>query len=122
MSKQFSDALRSIAYFQSLDGAAFSKMAQYCMIREYAAQELIIGHNDETFDVLFLLQGLARVNIYSTDGQRVSFRDVAAGSIFGELSALDGRPRSASVECIEPCVAAVMRRSHFLGAIANHPA
>jgi CRP/FNR family cyclic AMP-dependent transcriptional regulator len=121
MSKQYTDALRSIAYFKTLDAAAFTDIARHCMVREYAADEVIIGHKDETFDVMFLLEGLARVSIYSADGQRVSFRDIAAGAIFGELSAIDGQPRSASVECIEPCVAAVMRQPHFLSAIANHP-
>jgi CRP/FNR family transcriptional regulator, cyclic AMP receptor protein len=121
MSKQYSDALRSIAYFKLLDETAFTDIARHCMVREYAADEVIIGHKDQTFDVMFLLEGLARVSIYSADGQHVSFRDIAAGAIFGELSAIDGQPRSASVECIEPCIAAVMRQPHFLAAIANHP-
>lgn len=121
MAKHSKDALRAIAYFRSLDDAAFTEIAQQCAIREYTGQELIIGHNDETFDVLFLLEGQARVSLYSADGQRVSFRDIAAGTIFGELSAIDGHPRSASVEAVEPCVAAVMRRPQFLAAIANHP-
>lgn len=121
MAKHSSDALKSIAFFRTLDEEAFAGIAPHCTIREYAAQELIIGHTDETFDVMFLLQGLARVSIYSTDGQRVSFRDLASGTIFGELAAIDGQPRSASVECIEPCIAAVMRRPQFLAAIATQP-
>lgn len=121
MSKQYLDALRSIAFFRSLDADAFAEIVKHCTIREYVAQELIMGHTDLTFDVLFLLQGQARVSIYSADGQRVGFRDIAAGTIVGELSALDSQPRSASVECMEPCVAAVMRQPHFHAAIANHP-
>jgi CRP-like cAMP-binding protein len=121
MSKQYSDALRSFAYFKSLDDGAFADIMKHCAIREYGAQELIMGHTDLTFDVLFLLQGQARVSIYSADGQRVGFRDINAGTIIGELSALDSQPRSASVECIEHCVAAVMRQPHFHAAIANHP-
>lgn len=115
------DALRSVPYFSSLDAAAFADITRHCAIREYAAQELIMGHTDETFDVMFLLQGLARVSLYSADGQRVGFRDIAAGTIFGELSAIDGQPRSASVESVEPCVAAVMRQPQFLAAVAHHP-
>jgi CRP/FNR family transcriptional regulator, cyclic AMP receptor protein len=115
------DALRSVPYFSSLDATAFADITRHCAIREYAAQELMMGHTDETRDVLFLLQGLARVSLYSADGQRVGFRDIAAGTIVGELSAIDGLPRSASVECVEPCVAAVMRQPHFLAAIAQHP-
>jgi CRP-like cAMP-binding protein len=121
MGKHSKDALRAVAYFRSLDDAAFAEIAQQCAIREYGAEELIIGHKDETADVLFLLEGLARVSLYSADGQRVGFRDIAAGTIFGELSAIDGQPRSASVETTVPCVAAVMRRPQFLAAMAKHP-
>ena len=121
MAKLSKDALREVAYFKSLDDAAFTELAQQCAIREYASHELILGHNDETFDVLFLLEGLARVSIYSADGQRVAFRDIAKGTIFGELSAIDAQPRSASVEAVENCVTAVMRRPQFLAAIAHHP-
>jgi CRP/FNR family cyclic AMP-dependent transcriptional regulator len=121
MSKQHLDALRAIPYFRSLDETAFAEIIKHCAVREYGAQELIMGHTDLTFDVLFLLEGKARVSIYSADGQRVGFRDIAAGTIVGELSALDGQPRSASVECIERCVAAVMRQPHFHAAIANNP-
>jgi CRP-like cAMP-binding protein len=121
MSKQHLDALRAIPYFKSLDETAFAEIIKHCTVREYGAQELIMGHTDLTFDVLFLLEGKARVSIYSADGQRVGFRDIAAGTIVGELSALDGQPRSASVECVERCVAAVMRQPHFHAAIANNP-
>lgn len=121
MSKQHLDALRSIPFFNSLDADAFAEIVKHCAIREYGAQELIMGHTDLTFDVLFLLEGQARVSIYSADGQRVGFRDVPAGTIVGELSAIDSQPRSASVECVERCVAAVMRQPHFHAAIANNP-
>jgi CRP-like cAMP-binding protein len=121
MTRLSMDALRSVPYFSSLDAAAFADITRHCAIREYAAQELIMGHTDETRDVLFLLQGLARVSLYSADGQRVGFRDISAGTIVGELSAIDGLPRSASVECVEPCVAAVMRQPQFLAAIGHHP-
>ncbi len=119
MSKHTLDSLRSIPYFSALDATAFAEVTRHCVIREYGPQELIIGHKDQTFDVLFLLDGLARVSLYSPDGQRVGFREVSAGAIFGELSAIDGQPRSATVECVEGCVAAVMRQPQFLAALAS---
>ncbi|MBI2718115.1 MAG: Crp/Fnr family transcriptional regulator [Rhizobiales bacterium] len=85
------------------------------------ALELIIAQHDESFDVWFLLKGLARVSIYSVDGQRVGFLDMGPGTIFGELSALDGQPRSASVEAVEPCAVAILPRQRFLEALASQP-
>src|SRR4051794_14670456 len=104
------DPLRSVEFFRALSEDAFAAVSRSCHRKAFAAQELIIGQEDRSFDVLFLLAGQARVNIYSLSGRRVSFRDIVQGAIFGEMSAIDGEPRSASVECVEACTAAIMPR------------
>jgi CRP/FNR family cyclic AMP-dependent transcriptional regulator len=116
------DPLRKVAFFSELDEAAFRSLSDTCHRRKFQARELLIGHKDQSFDVLFLLTGLARVSIYSPGGRQVSFRDIVPGAIFGELSAIDGEPRSASVECVEACTAAIMPRQAFLKALGEHPA
>ena len=116
------DPLRRVAFFSELDEAAFRSLSDACHRRKFNARELVIGHKDQSFDVLFLLEGLARVSIYSPGGRQVSFRDIAPGAIFGELSAIDGEARSASVECVEACTAAIMPRQAFLRALGEHPA
>ncbi|HEX6103711.1 MAG TPA: Crp/Fnr family transcriptional regulator [Alphaproteobacteria bacterium] len=114
-------SLRSISFFSDLDDAAFAAVGAACHTRRFPARQVMIGHKDRSFDVLFLLAGLARVSIYSPGGRQVSFRDIRPGAIFGELSAIDGQARSASVECVDPCTAAIMPRRAFLQALADHP-
>ncbi len=114
--------LRDIVFFRNLDDAGFAAVSTACRPRSFKARELIIGHQDESFDVLFLLSGLARVSIYAPTGRQVSFRDIHPGAIFGEMAAIDGRVRSASVECIEPCTAVIMPQKVFVQALAEHPA
>lgn len=115
------DVLRSISFFRELSEEVFTELSQQCRRKNYGVGELIIGHLDQSFDVLFLLTGSARVNLYSSVGQRVSFREIDEGAIFGELSALDGLPRSASVEAVSSCSVAVMPRNLFTQALRNHP-
>lgn len=115
-------ALKTLTFFDGLDEAAIGRLADLCRKHDYHAGEIMIGHQDESFDVLFLLSGRARVNLYSVDGMRVSFRDITKGAIFGELSAIDGEPRSASVECVDACSAAIMPRKAFNEALGSHPA
>lgn len=122
MSRPAADLLRPLPVFQALGEDALAEIGGHCLIRTYRAGELILGHTDQSFDVLFMVSGQARVSIYSADGQRVGFRDIVAGDIFGELSAIDGMPRSASVECLDDCTAVALARQHFLGALARHPA
>jgi CRP-like cAMP-binding protein len=115
------DLLRVVPFFAQLEAPAYSALSRRCHVRHFKARDLIIGHGDESFDVLFMLDGQARVNIYSSDGYRVSFREISRGAIFGELSAIDGAPRSASVESVEDCIVAIMRRQDFTDALAEHP-
>ena len=92
-----------------------------CGWHNFHAGNLIIGQHDMSRDVLFLVSGLARVNVYSVSGKRVSFRDVRPGAVIGELSAIDDRPRSADVEAIEDCRFFIMPQPVFAAAINDHP-
>ena len=121
MNHRAQELLRASPFFSPLDPAAFATLGKQCFMREFVAREVIINHRDESFDVLFLLTGSARVNIHSADGKQVSFRDIVPGAVFGELSAIDGQARSANVECMEPCVVAVLRQQDFQQALASHP-
>lgn len=43
----------------------------------------------------------------------MTFRDIHVGGIFGELAAIDGKPRSASVEATSRCTVAAMSPDLF---------
>ncbi|MEQ9814181.1 MAG: Crp/Fnr family transcriptional regulator [Azospirillaceae bacterium] len=66
-------------------------------VRTYQRNESIIELADGGVDVFFVLEGRAQVIIYSSEGKVVGYRTIGPGDIFGELAAIDGRPRSASV-------------------------
>jgi len=54
-------------------------------------------------------------------GKAVSFRDLRSGEIFGEYPAIDGGPRSASVEAQTNCVIASMSGRAFRELVATEP-
>jgi CRP-like cAMP-binding protein len=116
------DTLRGFGVFAALDEATIQSLGRRCSWKNYKARELVIGHQDSSLDVLFLVEGRAKVSLYSPDGQRVSYGEIAKGSIFGEVSAIDGGPRSATIECQEDSTVAIMPQSVFLEALADHPA
>jgi CRP-like cAMP-binding protein len=122
MSMMASDRLREFDFFAVLSDPAFDALSRQCLRKTFGPREMIIGQRDRTHEVLFLLEGRARVSIYSREGKRVSFREIAPGTIFGELSAIDGHPRSTSVESVSPCSTAIMPQRAFLQALDDHPA
>jgi CRP/FNR family transcriptional regulator, cyclic AMP receptor protein len=116
------ELLKIFAPFKALGDGAFAAIAADCSVQHYDDGELVIGHTDTTVDVLLLVSGAARVSLYSADGQRVGFIELPRGMMFGEISALDGLPRSASVEASEASIIARLPRRRFLALMEDNPA
>lgn len=89
--------------------------------RTYAPEELLISQQDETRDVFFLIEGRARVTIYSEEGRAVDYRDIGPGGFFGEIAAIDGGPRSASVVAVTEVRGGWLRGRDFRALIEARP-
>lgn len=96
-SSQNVDLLRGIALFADLREDELARIAERCRWLDREAGRQIIDHLDETTDCFLIGSGSVRVIVNSATGKEITFRDIGAGEVVGELSALDGRPRSASV-------------------------
>ena len=66
------------------------------------------------------MKGEVRVVIYSLSGKEVTFRDVRAGGHVGELAAVDGKPRSATIVASVRSTLAIMPARIFLEMLAAH--
>jgi len=107
------EALATIKIFQDLSPDEVRAIARCCQWRRFQAHQTIVEYQDETDDVFFIVSGKVRVTFYSASGREVTFRDLSAGQIFGELSAIDGSPRSASVVAVTDTVLATMTVAAF---------
>lgn len=96
-SSQNVDLLRDIALFSDLPENELAHIAERCRWLDCDAGRQIIDHLDETTDCFLIASGSVRVIVNSAAGKEITFRDIGAGEVVGELSALDGRLRSASV-------------------------
>lgn len=115
------DALEDVGVLAGLPVGDLQTLERKCHWKSVQSGNLIIGQHDSSDDVLFLVSGHARVNLYSVNGKQVSFRDVLPGAIFGELSAIDEKPRSADVEAIKDSQILVMPHAVFVGALDIYP-
>lgn len=96
-------------------------IARQCTWKRYRPDEQIIDHLSDTRDVCFVIDGRVRVVMFSASGREITFDDVQAGGFIGELSAIDERPRSASVVAITACLVALMPPRLFREVVAGHP-
>lgn len=116
------NSLDSLAFFASLDHRTREAVGQQCRWRRFAPHEQIIDRQDEGRDVYFLVEGRVRVVNYSLSGREISFDDLDPGSYFGELSAIDGLPRSANVIALTDSLVLIMPQGVFERTVTEHPA
>lgn len=88
----------------------------------FDAGALMLHHNESSTDLFFVLEGRVRVIVYSANGKSVVFRDIHEGSLFGELAALDGGPRSANVIALTETRLAAVSAAEFRSLLSEHPA
>ena len=121
MHDRLTRALAKIAPFSGLDAGSLEAVAGACRFERYDARRQIIAYQDESADVFFVVSGVVRVVIHSVTGKEISYRDLEGGEMFGELAAIDGGERSASVVAVTETLLISMPESAFREAIRSHP-
>ena len=114
-------ALDKVALWNGLTPDALQRVHARCRWKHYGADEEILSYLDRSGDIYFIIEGDVRVTIYSLQGSVVTICDLGRGEIFGELSAIDGQPRSASIVALTPCSIASMPASAFRGLVMEEP-
>lgn len=121
MTQTFDKSLASIEVLASLGQAERAAVERRCRWQRYAPHDQIIDQFSDSRDVFFVCEGAVRVVIYSMSGREITFDDIGAGGIFGELAAIDGAPRSANVVALSDTVVASLAPDAFTEVLMTHP-
>src|SRR5689334_20552257 len=89
--------------------------------RRYRAGAAIFHQGDEPGSVLIVVDGRVKLVLVGPDGRDVIISFVGPGELVGDVAALDGAPRSASVEAVDAVRALVVPRAAFERFVAAHP-
>src|SRR5215467_770879 len=114
-------AVGKVAILAGLSPSALGRVATSCKWRQFGPGQQILAYQDPSTDVHFLAAGRARVIIYSREGKAVVFTDLKAGTMFGEIAAIDRGPRSASVEALENSSVASLTADQFENLLLREP-
>ena len=117
MPKRERDALAQVPLFSSLAPRHLKRLADLTEEQRYMEGSRVVREGDigDTFYVI--LEGEAKVT--SRAGRVVN--RLRPGDFFGEISLLDGRPRTASVVAGTPLTMLALPRNAFLKMIRQEP-
>jgi len=95
------EALRRVTMFEALDERDLEALSAVARPVTGEPGEIIISQGSEGESLYVVVSGQIRVYLSDETGKEIILGLEGPGAIFGEIAALDGRPRSASVAAME---------------------
>jgi len=92
-----------------------------CTPRGFPANAVLFHHGDPSDFAVFLVSGWVKVSTDSLNGHEALLAIRGPGDVLGELAAIDGRPRSATVRTLTSVRAAVLPAERFLSRLRQRP-
>jgi CRP-like cAMP-binding protein len=105
--------LRKVPLFARLDEDALRRLARHMRRRTFRAGETIVYTGDPGHTLYVILSGSVKICRTTADGDRTVIALLGPGKFFGEMSLLDGQPRSADALVAETAEIVMLARDDF---------
>jgi CRP-like cAMP-binding protein len=115
------DPLSGVEMFAGLDAEVRARVVSVAVPRHYRRGQLLFVEDDPGESLLVLRKGAVSVFRTASSGERALLSVVRPPGVLGEVSLLDGAPRSASAEALEDTTAMALSRAAFLELVHTHP-
>ena len=113
--------LKHVGLFGGLTEDESSSLAGLMTSHDYVKGDSIVKTNDPG-DALFVVRsGKVKVSLLGKNGKELILDFLESGDFFGEMSLVDGEPRSADVICMNKCTVLRLDRREFLKAVRSFP-
>ncbi|MEE8424161.1 MAG: Crp/Fnr family transcriptional regulator [Thermodesulfobacteriota bacterium] len=113
--------LRRVPIFRNLAENHLKQVIKDFKILCVNKSETILFQSDESTDLYIVLKGNVRVIFLDQEGDELILTTFNEGDFFGEMSLIDGKPRSATVVAEEDTMLGVLKRERFFHAIKQNP-
>jgi CRP-like cAMP-binding protein len=105
----------------NLPPEALSRLGGSARRRSYRRGEVIFHQGDPGDSLHFIIDGRVKVVLDAETGEEAVIAILGPGESFGELALIDGEPRSATVETLEPVQTLSLSRADFMTFIRENP-
>lgn len=108
-------------FLASLDEQERRALIDRASTRRFRRGTYLFSEGDLSDHVVVIVQGRVKICSYTADGGEVVYAMRGPGELLGELSTLDGRPRSATVAALDPVEALLVPAPEFQAYLEEHP-
>jgi CRP/FNR family cyclic AMP-dependent transcriptional regulator len=114
--------LRKHPIFCDLDSEAFDQLCRYAKYAALKRGATICSKGDPGNSLVAVISGTVKISVSSAEGRSAILNLIGPGEIFGEMSVLDGQPRSADATANTNCEIFIIDRREFLPFVRSQPA
>lgn len=114
--------LKGVELFSELNEEQLAMLANLVVVQDYNRDETVVLEGDDSMQALYLIaSGSVQVYMTGVDGRETILSFLERGDFFGEMSLIDGEPRSASVRTVTDAQMMIIHRESFLQLIRQTP-
>jgi CRP/FNR family transcriptional regulator/CRP/FNR family cyclic AMP-dependent transcriptional regulator len=114
--------LKGVDLFSELTEEQLGLLANLVVVQDFNRDETVVLEGDCTMKALYLIaSGTVQVYMTGIDGRETILSFLERGDFFGEMSLIDGEPRSASVRTVTDAQLMIIHREPFLTLIRQTP-
>ncbi len=115
------DFLKKVPLFYELDDDECQQLASVTREQHYKKHTTIVHIEDPGHALYILKNGLVKITIEDQNGYEMILRMLYPTDFFGEMSLIDGMPRSATVTTQEASEVLMIARESFLQIVGTSP-
>jgi CRP/FNR family cyclic AMP-dependent transcriptional regulator len=112
--------LRKVSLFDSLNAEQLEHILRISQRRTIPAGSTLFHEKEMGLTFYVILSGSIKIFTKSSTGEEKVLSLISAGESFGELSLLDGRPRSASAQTLENTTVLELSSEQFMNLMQTH--
>ena len=102
------------------DAKTLDQLVASSIVVSYGNRQRIFDKGDDGDRLLGVLGGQVRIFVMSSEGRELIMNVIMPNELFGEISLIDGKPRSASAVAIGPTDLLHIRRQDFLSLLQKN--
>lgn len=109
------------AMFAGVDPGRLEPLARRAFLRRFARGQVVFTAGEPSDHLYVVHTGRVRVLVQSVHGAEVTLAVLGPGDTIGELSVIDGQPRSASAEALDSAELLALRATDVRAALHTEP-
>lgn len=112
---------QEVPLLKDIEKKELTNIANAVVVRDFEKGKTVFYEDDKGTSLYIIISGSVKVSIYSDDGREHVIGSLKEKDFFGELSLIDGQPRSTSIVALDKLKVITLSRDNFIQLLKTNP-